>query len=282
MWITEYREKYGLTVAQLGAMIRRAGRRKDPELWVSDILLERLEREPNFRTVPKLADLIAEACGATARQRDALVLEKHRGTWKRSRAKPEIERRRNQPPEPKPTRAQGPEAAVARIPPAGSRAVVKIDRNGEELGRFRSCGVAGATLGISDRLVAERCNRRYRFDEFTSFGYTFRFAEDWDRMTEAQRQADIARNAGKRAPRGGTHGAQMVTVIGRHGQIRDFDSIKEAAEACKVGYALLQRMLFMTWSRALPVAEIDGVRFAYTAKWDELDAKVKARMLGRD
>ena len=282
MWITEYREKYGLTLARLGEMIRRAGRRKNPELWVSDILLERLETERNFRTVPKLADLIAEACGATARQRDALVLEKYRGTWKPTRAKPEIERRRNQPPEPKPTRAQGPEAAGARIPPAGSRAVVKIDRNGEELGRFRSCSTAGADCGIGDRLVAERCHRRYRFDEFKSLGYTFRFAEDWDRMTEAQRQADIARNAGKRAPRGGTHGAQMVTVIGRHGKARDFDSIKEAAEACNVGYALLQRMLFMTWSRALPVAEIDGVRFAYTAKWDELDAKLKARVLGRD
>lgn len=64
MWITEYREQYGLELEQLGTMIRRAGRRKDPELWVSDTLLYRLETDPNFRTVPKLADLIAEPFGA--------------------------------------------------------------------------------------------------------------------------------------------------------------------------------------------------------------------------
>lgn len=281
MWITEYRERHGLTLEQLGAMIRRAGRRKEPELRVSDILLERLETEPNFRTVPRLADLIAEACGATARQRDKLVLEQYRGTWKPTRIMPEIERKRNQIPAPAPAPGpeQRPEAVVDRRPPANSRAVVKINRQGVELERYRSCGYAGDLCGFGEKLVAARCHRRYRFDEFNTFGYTFRFADEWDGMSPTDRQADIARNMGKKAPRGGTHGAQMVTAIGRHGQVRDYDSIKEAATACKVGYALLQRLLYMTWEHAFPVAEIDGMRFVFTDRWDAMDESARARVL---
>ena len=81
MWLTDFREAHGLSVAQLGAVIRRAGARMDPPLRVSDVLLENLETRKGYRTVPKLANLIAEVCGATAKQRDALVLKKHRGKW---------------------------------------------------------------------------------------------------------------------------------------------------------------------------------------------------------
>jgi len=280
MWITEYREEYGLELEQLGAMIRRAGRRKEPELWVSDTLLYRLETDPNFRTVPKLADLIAEACGATAKQRDALVLEKYRGTWKPTRAKPEIERHPRAAPRPvqKPRPEQRPMVIGAR-PIPGAREVVKLNRKGEEVARYRSCGYAGVMCGVSEKLVTARCHRRYRYDEFRTFGFTFRFAEEWEKMTEAQRQADLITNQGKTAPKGGTHGAQMVTVISRHGQVRDYDSIKDAAAACGVGYALLQKLLFWTWGRASPVAEIDGVRFVFTSQWDELDGEARARVL---
>ena len=81
MWLTDFRAQHGLDLGTLGYCIRVEGLRRNPPLRVSDQLLYMLERLEGFRTVPKLADLIAEVCGATAGQRDALVLERYRGTW---------------------------------------------------------------------------------------------------------------------------------------------------------------------------------------------------------
>ena len=184
MWITDYREQYRLELSQLGALIRRAGRRKEPQLRVSDVLLERLETEPSFRTVPALADLIAEACGATAKQRDALVLEKYRGTWKPTRVKPEIEHRAAAAPIQAPAQ-RGAKGLThgGRSKFANAREVVKLNRAGVELGRYRSCNYAAVQNGITESRVTDRCHRGYKSDEFKYMGFTFRFAEEWDKMS---------------------------------------------------------------------------------------------------
>lgn len=287
MWITDFRERFGISLEQLGAQIRKLGAKQDPPLRVSDVLLERLETEPNFRTVPALADLIAEACGATAKQRDALVLEKYRGTWKPPRRRKAVEPKPTPcppgavdppPARPAPTPAQRP-VVFSRGSGGGARQVVKLNRQGVELARYRSCGYASAICGCSEKLVQARCHRRYRFDEFTTYGYTFRFAEEWDAMSPADQAEDLSRHAGVKAPRFGGHGAQMVTVISRHGQVRDYDSIKQAAAACGIGYALLQKQLYTAWQSPVPGTEIDGVRFIFTSEWDELDDGMRGRFL---
>ena len=187
MWLEDFRRAHGLTLEELGAYIRRLGRKKHPEITVSDILLERLEGEPKFRTVPAIADLIAEACGATAQQRDRLVLEKDRGTWK-----------------PKPGRkpTPKPKAPVEEEPEPKNdghhHPVVAVDRAGFAVMRFVGVKNAAARCGVSHKMVYSRCLRQLGRDEFRALGFTFRYAEEWDRMTDAERRADVAwrRNAG--------------------------------------------------------------------------------------
>ena len=281
MWITDYRQRYGLTLEQLAGMIRRAGARKDPELWISDQLLYMLETREGFKTVPKLADLIAEACGATAKQRDALVLEQYRGKWKPTRVKPEVERRAAVK---KPLIQPMPQKEEQPRPAFKARKVVKVNRHGVVLERFRSCDMAGAMCGVSAKYVNQRCHHRLKFDEFNMANnrtYTFRFADEWDAMSEDERMKDLTRYEGVKGPRGGTHGSQMITVITRHGQVREFDSIKEAAKGTGVGYGILTSRLFNVCKKSFPVLELDGVRFMYTETWDTLEPETRARFTGQ-
>jgi hypothetical protein len=270
MWITEFRERYGLTLAQLGALIRRAGRRKDPVLRVSDTLLYMLETDLKCRTVPKLADLIAEACGATARQRDALVLPKYRGTWKPTRVKPELARKPPATPteEPEPSKRGLIHGGANPFP--GAREVVKLDRQSKVVDRYRSCNFAAVQNSIREDQVTSRCHRRCKSDEFRLIGYTFRFAAEWDRMTEADRWLDLHRLDGAKPGRGGTHGAHMVTVVDRHQHATTYDSIRAASEATGIPYYMLQHHLFEAQAKPLPIAIMNGLRIMFTTAWDNL------------
>lgn len=283
MWITDYREQYGLTLEQLGGLIRRAGRRKDPELSVSDTLLYMLETDPKCRTVPKLADLIAEVCGATARQRDALVLPKYRGTWKPTRVKAEMERQTRPPKQPAPPAEPKQLAPLTEPKPSrkgldhggnnpfpSAREVVKLNRQGEEIARYRSCNQAAAQNCIRESHVTSRCHRRYKCDEFRLMDYTFRFAAEWDQMTEADRRLDMRRFQDAKLGRGGTHGARMVTVLDRHQHATTYDSIRDASEATHVSYYKLQHVLFQAQNKALPIAVAKGLKIMFTTTWDNL------------
>lgn len=274
MWLTDYRDQYGLTLEQLGSMIRRAGRRKDPELWVSDLLLYRLETDPKFRTVPKLADLIAEACGATARQRDALVLERYRDAWKPTRVKPEIKRASPKPTESKPAPAPKLKGLThgPNNPFPGARAVVKIDRKGVVVARYASCNRAALQNSLREDQISSRCHRKGKTDEFRLMGFTFRFAEEWDEMTAEEQRADISRFAGVKLGRGGTHGSHMVTVVDCHQHAQTYESMRLAAEGTGVRYGILQARLFKAQERRPPVAVLNGLRFMFTTTWDNLTA----------
>jgi len=275
MWITEFRARYGLELEQLGTQIRRLGAKQDPPLRVSDILLYRLENDPKFRTVPKLADLIAEACGATAKQRDALVLEKYRGTWKPPRQRKAVARV----PYEKPSAVAPPKKSRCSAkglthgpnnPFPGARAVVKIDRKGETVARYVSCNRAALQNSLREDQVSSRCHRRGKSDEFRLMGFTFRFAEEWDRMSTEERRADISRYAGLKLGRGGTHGAHMVTVVDRHQRAQTYESMRLAAEDTGVRYCILQAHLFKAQERRPAVTVLNGLRFMFTTVWDNL------------
>ena len=197
MWIEDFRRAHGLTLEDLGAYIRRLGGKRHPPIKVSDTLLERLEGEPKFRTVPAIADLIAEACGATAQQRDRLVLEKDLGTWKP---------RPGRKPTPKP------KAPVEEEPEPKNdghhHPVVAVDRAGFAVMRFAGVKNAAARCGVSHKMVYSRCLRQLGRDEFRALGFTFRYAEEWDRMTDAERRADMAgRRTGETGETTGTSSA---------------------------------------------------------------------------
>ena len=275
MWLNEFRARFGIELDQLGAQIRRIGARMDPPLRVSDELLYRLETIKGFKTVPKLADLIAEACGATALQRDELVLEQFRGTWKpRGRRKVAVVAPAPQP-KPKPPAPVAPRTGRA-IPDA--RTVVKVDRTGRELARYRSCNYAAVQNCVTENQVTRRCHRAYSTDEFKHMGYTFRFAAEWDRMGPEQRRADVCRLNGVVGRRGGTASARMVTVVDRGGNIFHYDSVDMAATATGIPFHMMEKRLRIIEQERRPAAMLYGFKFTYTTLWDCLDRQQREQV----
>lgn len=105
---------------------------------------------------------------------------KHRGAWKPS-GKSTLEKLMAK----KRPKAQKP--ANRAIP------VVMIDRSGAVLERFESVVSAAARCGRSEGFVTERCSRRLsaRTDEFAAAGASFRWADKWEKLSEAEKREDI-------------------------------------------------------------------------------------------
>ena len=258
MWLTQYRERQGLTLHELGRIIRQAGARHDPPKWVSDTLLERLEGERGFRTVPGLANLIAEVCGATAKQRDRLTLKKYRGQWTPTDRPVNLYR-----PTPAPASKNAPRETLA------------IDRVGNIVARFKSTGEAAMRCGIAQTSVCDRCNRRYTVKEFRLTGFTFRYADQWEAMTPEERIADLKGNQPEPAkpepkvkkPRGGAHYTKAITVITPEGEERHFRSVNDAAAA--VGISPGRLSTFLTTGQVPYGSRVKGCRFLYDGKVTE-------------
>lgn len=256
MWLEDFRWAHGLTLEELGAYIRRLGRKKHPEITVSDILLERLEGEPKFRTVPAIADLIAEACGATAQQRDRLVLEKDRGTWK-----------------PKPGRKPTPKPKAAPVEEPEPKnyghhhPVVAVDRAGFAVMRFAGVKNAAARCGVSHKMVYSRCLRQLGRDEFRALGFTFRYAEEWDRMTDAERRADVAgRRTGETGETTGTSSApDGAPVHGPAGPVSLETAHSAVSRALDAPEGKAQEVRHVHYQRGVVAVDREGHE---VARWD--------------
>lgn len=282
MWLTEFREKWGLSIELLGTLIRRYAARRDPKLRVSDTLLERLETEANFRTVPKLADVIALACGATAAQRDEMVLERFRGRPYQPRAKagePPVIALLEQ--------ARGGGGQIRPPKPAPephTRPVVMIDRDGNELLRYRSIVSAVEDTGICKEAILSRINRTKQMDEFEGYGVSFRLAEEWDRMTEAQRKADAQRTkppkpgeARRPGKRGGTRTLKAVTVVDPDdGQVFCYDSVRAAAEATGFTEGTLSKRV--SAFDPLHIRPIGGYIWMSNEDWKRLPPELREKL----
>ena len=265
-----------MSVAQLGAVIRRVGARLDPPLRVSDVLLENLEMRKGYRTVPKLANLIAEVCGATAKQRDALVLKKYRGKWA---PKPGATWT---PPEPeKPKLPEPPKEPAAK---AWSRPVVCLNRAGDVMRRFPSIQAAAELMGTSKDNVARRVMHRFKADEFGLLGYTFRLEEEWKAMSAEARSEDLRRageNGIRPEPkpgtgRGGSHRQTLVTVIKRDGRVLHYPSVARAAIGTHVG----QTAIYGRLAAEKPYRNqyLDGNMYLHTSMWEMLSEEERERL----
>lgn len=158
---------------------------------MSDTLIENLELVRGYKTVPALADLIADACQATAAQRDELVLEKYRGTYRPRPVKLT----------PQPEKAAP--APVETLPPARERIpVVVIDREGNVVGEYPSMEEAAFDCGIDRGSVVSRVKGRVKNDEFAYLGVSFRNLEEWERMTPEERRESVVRTLGPGARAG--------------------------------------------------------------------------------
>lgn len=191
MWIEEFRMRYNLDRYEFARRVRVLGARKRPDrpIGCTEALVYMLERSSRPVTHPNIANLLAEACGATAEQRDSIVAKKWRGEWKGDgiprclkgcewalgKAKEKIE------PMPKVSWRHG---------VAGRRSIVKIDANGNVLERYVSLTQATALCGQSMNSIGERARKCVR-NEFIPGGHSFRFAEEWDKLTPEERRKDM-------------------------------------------------------------------------------------------
>ena len=140
----------------------------------SENLLWILMNENGAVTHPNIANAIADFTGATAKQRDEIVHKKHRGTW-----------------QPDPNRVPAARNTTADAG-NGAKAVVVIDRLGCILERFPALAQTAKRFGCTPQTVANRCNGvHFGKDEFVPYGLSFRFEEDWERLTPEERVNNI-------------------------------------------------------------------------------------------
>lgn len=279
MWITDFREKYGLTLEQLGAAIRRVGARKNPTARVSDILLENLETKRGYKTVPGLADLIAETCGATPAQRDELVLKQYRGTWKGT-GKPKLAERK--PPTERPVAAAPapPPTAVKKKRSDGhNRQVIAIDRNGNIVHRYASLQNAWGLTGINTSTIRKRCYGDIKGDEFKIYGYTFRYADEWDSLTEDQRRAEVARAAASLSDRPDGN-KQAVVVIDREGNVYRFDTLRDASMMTGDSPPAISQHIH--GERTRTIFSWRGFAYRRAEDWDAMSEGAREELLARE
>lgn len=273
MWLSDFRKQFGLELEALGYYIRQEGGKRNPPLRVSDELLYKLEHLKGFRTVPKLANLIAEVCGATAEQRDQLVLEQYRGTWK-PKAGPRVQATMAAPaPSPYSPREgrKGLTAAEGRRKP-----VVCVDRLGDVLARYVSIENAAAETGLSRDAIADRVSRKITANEFQLCGTTFRFEEEWKAMGPQQRIKDAQRTLNGRSIVGMCR-ARPVTVITPKGQVLQFNSVLAAATATgQVPGSVATRCQM---NRPMRNGNLGGNLYLYTDKWNAMSAEARAGLV---
>ena len=183
-WIAQFRRDYrhkngkiGLTEEEMAKLV------STKNTGCSKKLIEILEA--GGITHPDIADRIAHVTGATPEQRDSIVHKKHRGKKFRGRKKKQ---------DPQPFSIN-----PARALPENTRGVVRIAPDGSEIERHASINKAAQKLGISTAAIHRRCHGEMwiNSNEFESFGYTFRFASEWDSMTPHEKESTIAAARGR-------------------------------------------------------------------------------------
>lgn len=83
----------------------------------------------------------------------------------------------------------------------GGVRVVKLRPDGSEVRRYESLQEASMVDGASEKTVRNRCRGQIhgsngKINEFRRTGTTFRYAEEWDALSAAQRRTELRRAAG--------------------------------------------------------------------------------------
>ena len=150
---------------------------------ISAELVHMLEVDKHCVTHPQLADAIATVCGATAKQRDRIVHEKHRGQWTLNQddmpmvmAAIQVEMNKQPPKEmPKPHAVHC------------ARSIVKIDFYGNVLATYQTLKQTARQERMSEKTIRRMCKRK-RPGVVNPF--TFRYADEWYKMSNAEKIAD--------------------------------------------------------------------------------------------
>ena len=190
-FIQSFREAHNLELNEFARVVNTYRRLKLKQVdekaelcgLISTELVHMLEVDKHCITHPQLADAIATVCGATAKQRDRIVHEKHRGQWTLNPddmpiVMAAIQAAMND----KPVK----DAPKPRVIP-GAKAVVKIDFYGNVLATYVSLTEAAKQNRMSEKTITKLC-RRNKPGNVNPF--TFRYADDWYKMSNAEKIVD--------------------------------------------------------------------------------------------
>ncbi len=282
MWIEEFRRQHGLTRLELSKIVK-----------VSQELITILEEQPRGVTHPKLANRLAAACGATPAQRDQIVNKIHAGTWepdnsqkyaaraanylrRRAEARAMAEEARKRAEAEARERARAAElralngtGAAQHYGGTPKRPVVMIDREGNVLKVYESVKAAADGEKWTDANVAQKCRRVVK-NEFRFSDTTFRYADEWNAMTPAQRVDDVKMGSVNAASR---HLARMrngrpVVCLNKGGTVlRRYGSIMEASDCEKCTKSMIFRRANRQAGREFRYMDIT---FRYADEWDAM------------
>lgn len=196
MWIREYRERMGLELDEFARVVNlyRQYDKQRVSGYVSNTLVHLLEADGHAITHPVLANAIATVCGATKAQRDSIIRAERRNTPYEApdaHAKALVVRALKAVRGDAITRCNRDDDA--QEPFYTARQVVKLDRMGNTVETYPTIYQTALDNGLAPSYVRRRCQRRIRQygNMYTPGGYTFRYADEWDRMSQAEKLADI-------------------------------------------------------------------------------------------
>ena len=263
-WIEAYRRRLGMSREQFAAAITHE--LGGGLLTVPANLIYILESRPGAVTSPKLANLIARACGATKAQRDMIVHPSRRGeAYQHSAAAITAKRV-----------SERPAGGERRAKPG--RAVVILDRAGNEVARVDSVMAAAALIGASNSTVVERCHRATRQEFGATHVFTCRYADEWDGMTPAARAADMreALARGEAALKRGLNAARPVVAVDR--------AARELARYASIGDAAAGEHRSQTWIRNRCSHRVNDEQadrtFRFADEWDGMSKREQMKDVG--
>lgn len=308
MWIEDFRRANGYTRQQFSTALRAMAHRRRLRTVCPPNLIYMLETRPGCVTHPNIANLIAEATGATPEQRDSIVHKKHRGKWKPPRIAP-LKRNAKPAPAPAPQPAFTPIEASESEPDAciayNARPVAIIDREGNVLHRYSSVHDAALAANVAEACVYRRCQGaikiEYEWDFYRKpsscpkgatkaerhvFGISFRYIDVNGNpiLTGTEGKTAPPPNAPPPVCVHGTHKrskGRPTTVVAIDKDAREvarFDRQLDAADFYDVQPVAI-------WSRCnrklkSDEYELRGVTFRYADEWDtmtEQDRQADAR-----
>ena len=280
-WVQEYRQSIGMSRGQFArAITRQLGGCGDNRIVVPEKLIYMLEEWPKCYTHPKLANMIAAACGATPEQRDMIVNRVHRGKWRGvdgPRVAMEL------PPTRLPIRAKAQPVAGDKYA-HNNKQVVVLDRAGREVKRCASGREAAEFMGLSSTTVYSRCAHATPL-EFTTVGtpYTCRYAQEWDALTPSARAASIRRAlqiAGDKHTRPkGCNISRAVVAVDRSGrELARYDSIGDASRGEAYNEDCIRNRCNRQVGREFTGR--NGATYRFAEDWDAMTPEERRRDVG--
>lgn len=264
-WIEEFRRKHDLTRLELSKIC-----------GVSPALICILEERPRAVTHPKLANRLAAVCGATPAQRDGIVDAKHRGTYtppEHSKLQAKLKQYMDRRSALRAEEARSAETEGEWHHPHGSpatRAVVAVNMCGRVVARYRTATLAAEAEGLSNTTVKWRCNRKLTGGEFAGGRMvTFRWADEWENMTEAQRADDVKAgdpNAQRLRP-GGVFCRPVVQLDRNGAELGRWNSILEARAATGWANSKIHRRVRRLVDKEFRHAD---TTFRYVDEWEAM------------